>query len=396
MKKTVLDTIDGLSSRFREIALYIGSHPELGHQEYEASKKLTEELSVHGFNVERGLLDMETSFLATYDSGKPGPVVAFLCEYDALPGLGHACGHHIIGTASLAAAVGLKSVIDEIGGVIRVYGTPAEETNGAKVPMAAAGLFDDVDVAMMAHPARTYRKSRTFLAMDNIQFDYYGKPSHAAAAPHLGVNALDAVIQLFNSINALHLQLQSDARIHGIITRGGEAANIITAHATAQFSIRSRTRAYTDEMVQKVLRCAEGAALQTGCRLETSNYEYSYDELRTNETLSEVFTQNLYTLGAKEEEFEVVTSHGSSDIGNVSLRCPSIHPYIKVMEEPYQHHTEEFRDGCMKERAMEGMLIGAKALAGAAYDVIVSQDLLRGIKEEFAAGPTGGVYVMKL
>ncbi len=198
---------------------------------------------------------------------------------------------------SIGAAVGLKSVIDETGGTIRVYGTPAEETKGAKVPMAAAGLFDDVDIALMAHPYYAYEKSGASLAMDALQFEYTGKAAHAAASPYEGVNALDGVLLLFNSINALRQQLRSDTRIHGIITEGGKAANIIPDYAAAQFYVRSATRVYTDEVVHKVLSCAEGAALQTGCTLKVSNYEYSYDELMTNEALSELFYKQSYCYG---------------------------------------------------------------------------------------------------
>ena len=230
---------------------------------------MTEELAYHGFTIERGVLDIPTAFIATYDSGKPGPVVAFLAEYDALPELGHACGHHLICMMSIGAAIGLKAVLNETGGSIRVYGTPAEETKGAKVPMAAAGLFQDVDIALMAHPYYAYEKSGESLAMDAIQYEFFGRSAHAAAQPYEGINALDAVIQLFNSINALRQQIKSDARIHGIISEGGKAPNIIPDYAVARFYVRSASRTYTNELVQKVLHCAEGAA--TANRLHAEN-----------------------------------------------------------------------------------------------------------------------------
>lgn len=383
MKNTIHETIDSYADRFKQISAFIGENPELGMEEFLASEKLTSELEYHGFNVARGVLDIPTAFLAKYESAKPGPTIAFLAEYDALPGLGHACGHHLICMMSVGAAVGLKSVIDEIGGTIRVYGTPAEETRGAKVPMAAAGLFDDVDAALMAHPYYTYEKSGQSLAMDAIQFEFFGKSAHAAASPHEGINALDAVLQLFNSINALRQQLRSDARIHGVITEGGKAANIIPDYAVAQFYVRSASRAYTDEAVRKVLACAEGAALQTGCTLKTSNYEYSYDELLTNETLSEVFNRNLHEAGIGEDEIQVGQDHGSLDLGNVSTHCPTIHPFMKVIDEKHQLHTEQFRDLAMTDKALDAMVFTAKMLASTAYDVITEPGLLERIKAEF-------------
>ncbi|WP_284639700.1 M20 family metallopeptidase [Paenibacillus silviterrae] len=383
MKQQIARTIDTYADSLIELSRYIGNHPELGHEEFQACARLTEALRQHGFQVLNPYHGLPTAFLGEYQSPKPGPIVAFLCEYDALPELGHACGHHLICTMGLAAAIGLKSVIDEIGGTIRVYGTPAEETKGAKVTMAAEGLFDDVDVALMAHPFYTYERSGQSLAMDAVQFEYFGKAAHAAASPYEGVNALDAVLLLFQSIGALRQQLRSHARLHGIINDGGKAPNIIPDYASARFYIRSANRPYTDEVVQKVLRCAEGAALQTGCRLEWSHYEYSYDELITNETLSELFTKNLVELGIREEEIEYGKDHGSLDLGNVSRHCPAIHPYIKVIDEKHLLHTKEFRDLAMQDRAFEGMLLGAKSLAFTAYDAAANPDVLRAIKEEF-------------
>ncbi|MDF2670417.1 MAG: amidohydrolase, partial [Paenibacillus sp.] len=236
-KSRIVNHINDQSDRFIAISQYIGNNPELGHAEFLAFARLTDELRIQGFQVQTGILDIPTSFLGTYTSVKPGPIVAFLCEYDALPELGHACGHHLICSMSMLAAVGLKAVIDEIGGEIRVYGTPAEETKGAKVPMADAGLFDDVDFALMAHPYYHHEKSGNSLAMDPIRFEYYGKPAHAAASPHEGMNALDAMLQLFNSINALRQQLSKHVRIHGVIKEGGQAPNIIPDYTSADFYI---------------------------------------------------------------------------------------------------------------------------------------------------------------
>ncbi|MGF7047460.1 amidohydrolase [Paenibacillus sp. DS2015] len=376
-------TIDQYASRFKDISLYIGANPELGNEEFLASAKLKEELTYHGFSVEAPVLGLETAFIGTYAAAKSGPTIALLCEYDALADLGHACGHHLICMMSLGAAIGLKSVIDEIGGTIKVFGTPAEETHGAKVPMTAAGLFDHCDVAIMTHPFYAYERSGKSLAMDAIQFEFYGKSSHAAASPHEGVNALDAVIQTFNGINAYRQQVRSSVRIHGIINNGGQAANIIPDYASAQFYVRASSRTEVDILTNRVKQIAQGAALQTGCRIEISNYETSYDEMNTNEKLSDAFTSNLIDLGIHPDEIQIGNDHGSMDIGNVSLRCPAIHPYIKIIDERHALHTNEFRDLAMQDRALNGMLLAAKALARTAYDVITDPALLEQIRAEF-------------
>ncbi|SFL81639.1 amidohydrolase [Paenibacillus sp. 1_12] len=383
MKLKINTTIDTHKEPLIQVARFIGEHPELGHEEWLASARLMDELKQQGFDIQNPVLDLPTAFIATYQSGIPGPTVAFLCEYDALPELGHACGHHLISTMGLGAAIGLKSVLDTIGGTIRVYGTPAEETKGAKVPMAAAGLFDDVDFALMAHPFHTYEKSGVSLAMDALQFEFVGKPAHAAASPHEGINALDAVLLLFQSINASRQQMQSHARVHGIISDGGKAPNIIPETAAAQFYIRSSNRPYTDQLVEKIKRCAEGAALQTGCALKVSNYEYSYDEMNTNEALSDLFTANLVDLGISESDIHSGKDHGSIDLGNVSRHCPAIHPFIKVTNGGELLHTEEFRDQAMTSQAFDGMLLGAKALANTAYDVMIDPIVLQEIRNEF-------------
>lgn len=382
-KQTVLETIDRCADTFRHISLAIGNRPELGHEEVFASSLLSEELERQGFAVERGALGIPTAFIGVYDSGKPGPTVAFLCEYDALPEIGHACGHHLICSMSMAAAVGLKAVMDQFGGIIRVYGTPAEETKGSKVPMADAGLFDDCDFALMAHPYHSFERSGESLALDALQFEFTGVAAHAAASPHEGINALDAILSLFNSINALRQQTRSDARIHGIIDNGGKAPNIIPDYASAKFYVRSAARSYTNELTAKVTRCAEAAALATGCSLNVSHYEYSYDELLTNETLSSQFNANLVEAGILAEEIESGKDNGSLDLGNVSVRCPAIHPYVKIVEERFTLHTEAFRDAAMTEKALERMIFGAKMLAATAYDVVADPELLARIRAEF-------------
>lgn len=383
LKQQIRVTIEQHAEAFKAISTYIGQNPELGNEEFKASAALKTLLAEHGFEVQGPVLGIETAFLATYSAAKPGPVVGLMCEYDALPEIGHACGHHLICMMSASAAIGLKRVLDEIGGTIRVYGTPAEETRGAKVPMAAEGWFDDCDFAMMAHPYYAYEESGISLAMDALQFEYFGKSAHAAASPQHGINALDAVLQLFNGINAMRQQTRSDTRIHGIINHGGVAANVIPDYASAQFYVRSGSRVYTNELVERVKQVAHGAALQTGCRLEISNYEYSYDELITNQTLSATFNRNLIANGIAPEEIHSGKDAGSLDLGNVSVRCPAIHPYMKVTDEKHELHSIGFRDRAQEPQALDAMIFTGIVLAETAFDVMTNAELLQEIRHEF-------------
>lgn len=383
MKSTINHEIEQLRSDFYKISQYIGKNPELGHEEFKASKILAETLSTHGFLVEMGTCGLATAFEAVYDSGAPGPSLGFMAEYDALPEIGHACGHNLIGTMAVAAAIGLGKVVKQSGGKIYVYGTPAEETRGGKVTMAEEGIFNHLDVAMMVHPLFRHEKSGSSLAMDAIQFEFFGRSAHAASSPHEGINALDAVIQTFNGINALRQHVTPDVRIHGIIPEGGKAANIVPDYAVAQFYVRAQHRGYLNELLEKVKGCAQGAALATGARLETSFYELSYDDLITNEVLSDVFTENLVELGINPSEIHGKGGGGSLDMGNVSQIVPSIHPYVKICDEPHACHTHEFREAAMSDQGFEGLILGAKCMANTAYDVLTKPELLTKIKEEF-------------
>ncbi|PAE13706.1 amidohydrolase [Niallia circulans] len=384
MKQIILDTINENEAKFKDISIYIGENPELGHEEFKACEILTDTLKQHDFNVEIGICDLPTAFKATFDSGKAGPVIGFMAEYDALPELGHACGHNLIGTMGIAAGIGLSKVLSETGGKVIVYGTPAEETKGGKVTMAEAGIFEDLDVAMMVHPLDSYMKSGDSLAMDAIQFEFFGKAAHAAASPHLGINALDAVLQTFNSINALRQHIKSDARIHGVITEGGKAANIVPDYAVAQFYVRAGKREEVNKLVEKVKQCAEGAALQTGATVKASFYEFSYDDMITNQTLSDLFTKQLVDLGVEPSEIqEQRDGSGSLDMGNVSQVVPSIHPYVKICNEAYACHTHEFREAAMSDQGRDAMILGAKSMALTGLEILTNKELLAKIKAEF-------------
>lgn len=382
MKNYIKNEAEKLKTIFFETSDYIYNNPELGNNEYKSSDKLISLLIEHGFSVEKGIVGRSTSFKAVFDSEKPGPTVAYLCEYDALPEIGHGCGHNIIGTSSAAAGILLSKVINSTGGKVYVIGTPAEETDGAKVEMANKGVFDDVDISLMFHPLDKTHESGESLAMDALEFTYRGKSAHAAAEPEKGVNALDGVLQLFSGINALRQHVKSDVRIHGIIKEGGIAPNVVPDKAVARFYVRAKERTYLNEVVNKIKDIAHGAALITGSTVEIVNYEASYDNLVTNQNLSRLFSKNLRDVGVT-EILEPRKSFGSIDMGNVSHVTPAIHPYLSIGKKSLTAHTKEMADATITSEAHEMMLKGIMALALTGYDILSDEELYQNIKDEF-------------
>ena len=371
MKNRLFELGHELKQKLWEISDYIYENPELGNEEFKAVEILTSFLEEHNFKVEKEFLDIKTAFRATYESSKPGPTIGYLCEYDALPEIGHGCGHNMIGTMSAGAGVILSKILDEVGGKIIVYGTPAEETNGAKVLFAEEGVFDELDAAMILHPDANTCKSGTSIALYPLQFTYKGKTAHAASCPHEGINALNSVIQLFNGIDALRQHVTPDVRMHGIITNGGVAANIVPDEATAQFYFRSAKKETLDELLVKVKKIAEGAALMTGAELTMERYELPYDDLVTNENLSEVFNENLRALGIT--DIGERESFGSSDIGNVSHRTATIHPMLGITQCYVRAHSRELADATISDFGHERLIIGTLALAYTGYDVLTNK-----------------------
>lgn len=371
MKSILFEKGKEIHKELCEISDFIYQNPELGNEEYKAVEKLTSFLQEHNFEIETEFLGIKTAFRATYDSNKEGPTIGYLCEYDALPEIGHGCGHNMIGAMSAGAGVILSKVLNEIGGKIIVYGTPAEETNGAKVIFAEQGVFDELDVAMMVHPSDKTIESGTSMALYPLQFTYTGKTAHAASCPQEGINALNSVIQLFNGIDALRQHVTPDVRIHGIITNGGVAANIVPDKAVAQFYFRASTKEILDDVLVKVKNIAQGAALMTGSKLEMTRYELPNDNLKTNKSLSEAFSKNLRTLGIK--NIYEAKDTGSSDIGNVSHKTPTIHPYIGISNCNVTGHSVNMADATITPFAHERLLVGTLALAYTGYDVLMSK-----------------------
>lgn len=382
--KKIKALIKELRPELQELSKYIYEHPELGHEEVKSSKAHVELLEKHGFQVEYPYLGIETAFRAVYKGKKEGPSIAYLSEYDALPGIGHGCGHNLLGATDTGAGIVLSKLVDDIGGTVIVLGTPAEETNGDKVTMADADTFEAVDVAFCTHPSDGYYASGTSMAMEAIDFRFYGKTAHAAASPFEGKNALDACINFFNNVSSLRQQIHPTARVHGVIKDGGEAANVIPDYTRAEFYVRAMDMPYLNELKEKVIRCAEAGALAADCKMEWGHYEASYKNLITNETLSSLYNEKMQELG-----IDMITeerdSMGSMDMGNVSQVVPAINPYFEITNgEAVSAHTTEFRDCTLTEEAYQAMEKTIEALTLTATELITDPEKLAQVKEEFA------------
>jgi len=364
-----------------ELSLKIHAKPELGFKEIEAADLLTRYLEENGFSVERGICSLPTAFRASY--GKDKPAIAILAEYDALPDLGHACGHNLIAAIAIGAAVASKPVIDNLGGSILVLGTPAEELYGGKTIMADRGAFNGLDVAMMVHPGTRDTATILALACQALRVQFFGQAAHAAAQPEAGINALEAMLQSFTAINSLRQHIKSTARIHGIITAGGKAANIVPDYSAGNFIVRAEDVIYLDELKQKVLNCFIGASTASGARLEYQWGEARYAPMRNNLTLARLYTQNMESLGRMVALSTPDTSFGSTDMGNVSQLVPSIHPVVAIAEKEIAIHSPQFASAAASETAIRGMLDAAKTLAMTVVDLLANPEIVSNAKEEF-------------
>lgn len=382
-KQRVISKVEEYQDKLIVMADRIHANPELAFQEHEAAMLLSGTLEQAGFAVERGVAGLETAFVATLEGQPGGPALALLAEYDALAGLGHACGHNLIGTAAVGAGLALQAVLPELAGTVQVIGTPAEEGGGGKVIMVEAGVFEGVDVAMMIHPSNQNLIGRLSLTAYPVRIEFFGRAAHAAGSPDQGINALSALLQTFSSIDALRLHLRDDARVHGIITEGGQAANIIPDYAEAKFSVRALDMSYATEVLDRVRACAEGAALATGARVNVEVCGPRYDARIPNPTLVELFRANMGTLGI---EMDLATGQermGSSDIGNVSQVVPAIHPYLSIGSEDLVGHTPEFCQAAASPAGHEAMLNGAKAMAMTVVDLLADPAAMDQVRQTF-------------
>ena len=381
--RTIDERVESLRIEAREIAHEIHENPELGNEEFHSVELLTGFLKKYGFTVETSQCEMPTAFIASYKGAKEGPTIGYLAEYDALRGMGHACGHNMIGTLACTAAIALKEAIDEYGGEVRVIGAPAEETMGGKCAMADAGYYDDLAVAIMGHPASVHAASSNMMAIDSQKFEFFGKAAHAAASPEQGINALNAVLLTFRNIDALRQHTVQTARVHGIIRDGGQAANIVPEYASCEFYIRAEDSKYCLEFSERVKNCARAAALATGAELKITNFEGFYDNLATNETLSERCIEHTHEFGIT-DPLNKRESTGSSDIGNVSYRCPCVHQWFDVVGDPnVPLHTAELCAGADSDFGYDNMFTIAKAFVATAEDVLTQPEFLAEIRSEF-------------
>jgi amidohydrolase len=386
LKLSVIRQIETEKPQLQELALKIHANPELGLHEFKASEWLTQYLVQNGFAMERGICEMPTAFRATYGKGKP--CIGLLAEYDALAGIGHACGHNLICAIALGAAVAVKQAVDLHGGSIVVIGTPAEENYGGKIVMARKGAFNELDAAILVHPDVVDIAVVPAIACQQMNVEFFGKASHASANPAAGINALDAIILSFNSINALRQQIQSTARIHGIITDGGQAANVIPAHSAGEFYVRAADDAYLEELLQKVLNCFVGAAAATGVRLEYKPDVLRYASMHSNMTLAQLYVNNMKALGRDVKLFEsMIPLHaGSTDMGNVSQITAAIHPMLAIAPKNFSPHTNEFAAAAASEAGIKGMCDAAKAVAMTVVDLLADIQKMQKVREEFKQG----------
>ena len=385
LKEKVCFNVDEIADQLIAVSRDIYDHPELKFEEFRASKLLAEKLEEAGFTVELGVADLETAISAVHPAKSDGPTVAILGEYDALPGIGHACGHNLIAAAGLGAALAVGAIKKDLPGKLIFFGTPGEEGGGGKVKMVDAGLFKEIDAAMMFHPSSHTVVDRGSLAITEVEIEFAGKASHASGSPEKGINALDAVIQTFNGINALRQHIEDGARIHGIITDGGAKPNIVPEHAAACFYVRAPGNAYRDELLEKLRLCAEGAALATGATLDFKIVGHSYKAMKPNGVIGDAFVKNLAELGEPLNPPPPDAGMGSTDMGDVSQAIPSIHAYIQICENEVAGHSREFAEASASKRGEEVLLIAAKAMAMTAIDLFTNPELIKRAKEEFSS-----------
>jgi amidohydrolase len=379
VNKSILDFVESRQEELTAIAEDLYLHPEIGLKEFKASALLSGILGKNGFAVERGIAGLETAFRACY--GTAGPGIAILAEMDALPEMGHACGHNIIAAAAVGAALALRHTLPEDAARIIVLGTPAEELGIGKLEMVRSGTFADVDFAMMVHPSSRRQVVKMYLGLARVRFTFFGRPAHAAAYPEEGINALDAVIQTFNSINALRQQLRPEVRVHGIITEGGVAPNIIPERGGCYFYVRADDLKEVEEVKQRVIACAQGAALASGCRLQVEEDGRVLAPLKINRAFSALYSAQLRYLGLEESTAPADRNKGSSDIGNVSQVVPTIHPHVPLGS-GLHIHSEDFARATVSAMGKEAVLEGARTLALTAAALAASpKEQLKIIKE---------------
>lgn len=358
-------------AEFEEVSAHIFDNPELAYQEKEAQKILCDLLEKYGFEVTRGAGSLDTAFIAEYDSKKPGKTFAFMAEYDALPDIGHACGHNLIGTSGAGAGVILKEVMEKygVGGKLKVLGTPAEENGSGKITMLDEGFFKDVDMALIMHPSDMSMADDISFAAVNMTYTFKGLPAHAAACPWKGANALNGVIQMFNAVDSQRLHFKDYTRVHGIILEGGTVPNIVPERAVCRFNLRALDYEYLKEVIETVNRCARGAALCAGVEVEINQHGYLIKDVRNNQALVKAVEQNMDFIGEHHIPRDLTQGIGSTDAGNVTQALPAAQFYIGL-KEGVGTHTAEFADVAGGPEGKRALHAAVQVLAMTGLDVL--------------------------
>lgn len=370
--------IDRFFPEARVLSDWMASNPELSGEEFKATDRIVELLSREGYEIERPYGGLPTAFKASF--GKGDPKVAVMVECDALPGLGHGCGHCVHGSMSVLAGLGLIGLVDDLGGSVHVIGTPAEETDGAKCSMAEAGLFDGYDLAIMIHSSGGFSTTAfRSLAMDGYRFTFKGRSSHAAGAPWEGKNALNGVQLMFHAVDMLRQHTVPEARIHGVIDQGGSAPNIVPDRAVCRFEFRAPKRDYLDGLTSRCLDCARGAALATGTGVSWEKFESSFDEMIPNPPGEAMIGEIYGELGIPFDP--PIDPIGSTDVGNVSQRCPALQPLLAITPERYSLHTVEFAESVTGSEAHEALSLGAKVIGRAVIKTLMDRELAGSMRE---------------
>ena len=372
--------VDSYEEELKALSVTIWNNPELAYEEHQAHKLLTDFLEQKGFKVERAFTGLKTAFRATFGSGRPN--VCVICEYDALPEIGHACGHNLIAEAGIAAGLGLKAALECSGapkGMVTVMGTPAEEGGGGKIDLIENGAFKDIDIAMMVHPFPKTILRPTFTAIQMLKVSYTGKAAHAAAYPWEGINALDAAVMAYTSIGVLRQQMKPAWRVHTIISKGGVKPNIIPEYTELQAGVRAPNMQELGVLLEKVIQCYEAAAQATGCQVKVEKNEI-YSNVQHNPILASAFGDNYREMGVEfGDEYD---TNGSTDMGNVSYVVPSLHPLYAVGSGEV-NHSKAFTAVCNTPSAHANTLLAAKAMAHTAIDVLATDGMLEEVKKSF-------------
>lgn len=386
LKDRAVAAVDQIAGTLLAVSHEIHAHPELAFKEHRAAELLTRTLQQAGLAPRAGVYGLETAFEAEFQGGRPGKRVALLAEYDALPGLGHACGHNLIATSALGATLALAALKPELAGTVRLLGTPAEEKGGGKEIMARAGAFDGVDAAMMMHPSGINLANMPCICVAEVRVEYHGRSAHASAMPHKGINALDGLLLAYQALSNLRQHIQATERIHGIVTDGGLAPNIVPDFTAGEFYVRAANAADLALLKPRVQACFEAGAKASGCTVDVNWSDVDYLDLNTSWPLATRFQRNAEHIGRHFFPMEKlpVGSSGSTDMGNVSYRVPSIHPMLAAAPQNVVIHNPEFARWARSEMGDAAALDGAKALAMTAIDYLNEPELQEECRRAFA------------